>query len=913
MYQQPDFAGARSIAPAGLPIACSACGLWAQGCRHALMPGVGPRRADLMVVGEYPGYAEDMHGQPWVGPAGQYLRGRLAAHGISPDRVFFTNAIRCKPANTDFVTTANFNACRGFVEEEFRTVAPKVLMVVGLTAITSLLKQTNMNKARTVVHTYGGVPAIASYNPVNGFRDPSYAFAFERDLVRVGRALRGELVRPQSVDYKVCRTLAEVRAGLADLRRQAGTDGPTTCDIETSPKYPWQSKAPRILSFGMSARPGTAYIFPWGHQECLPDPREQVAVWAEIKAFLEDPTVKLVFQNGIFDVSWLLWFGIRPGCFWGDTMIAATLLDNTEPSQSLVRLVWDETDMGDYWTPLDSYIEGLEDEQKKANRARATEIRDVIEAGEYDDDEEREELADELETLGDVDVTYDRIPWSMLGPYQGYDADATLRIWLKQEPRCREMGVLDCLQQIYCPSSVSFAWVQCNGARYNNDRVASLSYFLAEKEREMIAKVRSLAKVRDYEGELAKRNDAIMEARAAKRAQKGIRLTKRGEDGYLFNPSSPAQLADFFYRFLDLPAPKVSTKNKRKDSLTTSVAALSILEKKTVVAKYIKRLRKIQKTNKTYFAPQPKWIGVDGNVHTNIFLTGAATGRPSMRNPNLANIPREVSKKDQDIEEAEWGWVIPSVKSVWESRFGSDGLIGECDLSQIEVRIAALFSKDENLLEIYQSDGDIYRETAARIKGCTAADIDDDTRQQYKRLILATQYDAQAEKVAEIARCDVETAREFLLSYERMFPGVRRYKQDRAKEVCSTGMVWTATGQPRRLWGAYGQYHRQYDGAVARVLRQAGNMPIQGTAAHITHTAVNRLREIFWKYELRSLIIMEIYDSIVLDIWKPELTALARIVPTVMTSLRWPWLNIKLKAEFKAGPTWAEAKEVRLS
>lgn len=886
-------------APPGLPLGCRTCGAWSQGCRTAVMRGYGPLHADVCVVGEYPGYAEDMQGTPWVGPTGRFIRDRFAAHGIDPNRVFWTNAIRCKLPLKTKPTADQLAACRGFFDAEHVTVKPRMLLVCGTTAARSLLKISSMDEARATVHTYNGTLAVATYNPAGGFRDSHFAHAFDQDLNRLVRGLNGDLIRPQTTHYKVVRTLAEVRDALADLRRARFK----TLDLETAPMHPWGKlrggERPKILCFVMSGQARTAYVFPWAHPQCQPDPEEQPAIWAELKAFIEDPANAFVLQGGIFDQTWLYAFGIRIANYFGDTLLGSYLLNETAPSHSLTRLVWDYTDIGDYWSEMEAKCEATETQEKKDARARVRDLRKAAMKGELDWDDAEEEI-EAIENVIDLGFTYDRIDWNDLWFYAGRDGDATYRIWERMETQLREEGLFDLLQAVYCTASRTFARMQLNGTLYDTARAVRTHDYLVGLERETIAKIRSLPKVKEYEATLQQKNNEVRERR--KSGTKGLKLHKGDDEGYLFNPAAPKQIGEFFYHYLRLPVPDVQSKHKEKE--TTSIEALKLLEKHSAVAKHVGKLRKVQKYDRTYIKPVPDWLGNDGRVHTTFLLFGTRTGRPSSRRPNLLNIPRE-----GDPTAAEY--CIPSVKEHWISRF-KNGWIGEVDLSQIEVRIAANLSGDPNLLAIFQAGGDVHRATAARVFRIPVNEVTDTLRQRAKKIVFAMTYGAQAGKIATLAECTEQEAQEFIEGYLREFPMVRAYMLAQARKVCTDGWVQTLTGQKRRLYTAIGQFYNQEDRQVSEAIRQAINSPVQGTAAHVAITGVNKLDEILWKNDLLSLIISEVYDSAVLDIHPRELMLIAKIAPKVMESLSWPWLKVPLVADFKVGRTWGSAHEFRV-
>lgn len=858
-----------SLVPDSAPLSCKVCGLCAMGARSWGICGEGPRAADLMVIGEYPGWHEDSAGRPWMGRAGQFIRDALARSGVDPDRVFYTNLLRCKPPAGFVLKPQHWGACGTFLRQELEWVKPTAILLCGEQAAAAYLGIRTIRNARRAPHLKDGRYVVCTYNPAAGLRDLGIAMQIMRDLHMAARAARGELVRQQHGDYREIRTAVEADRVFQELERAPVV----ACDLETSPLHPWMAsqRHPRkILCAQFSAAPGSSYTVPWAHRGANLDPAEQAGIWRAMVRFWESNTRK-IWQNGLFDCTWLLSFGVEPGGFFADTMIASHLLDELAPGHGLDVLVWYYTDLGDYWSGLESRFGAL--------KAAARES-------------------------GEEPPTYDDLEWSDLAPYSMIDPDATLRVWLAQEPRLREEGLLDVLTNVYSPASVTFARAKLNGVVYDPDRLHEIRRRITDALTEQLSKLRALPTVRRYEAELAARH------------------VKPDEAGFRFNPQSNTQIADFLYGFLGLPRSCHGT----DDSDTVDADALAPLVSRCTAVKYLLPLRKLTKYLSTYVeagaarrysgwlpssctGPDAASTVREGIIHTEFQITGTKTGRISSRDPNLLNIPRDEEDDDKLAWLREYG--VARIKTLWVSRFVG-GQIVEGDLSQAEVRVFSQYSGDPALQAVLAQEGDVHTLSAAQLFHCTPDRVTKQQRQGTKSVVFLTLYGGGEERLAATIGCTIEEGRAFQKRYFDTFPGARAWMHAQERLAYDTGVVTTMTGQRRRLYAALGQHGRgSADPKVASALRRAINSPVQGTATHLCLMAMNMLDALFQKYKLKSVLILHVYDSIVSDTHPKETEAVCELTHKVMTSLRLPWLTVPLRADVKCGPSWGETTKWR--
>jgi len=173
---------------------CIACGL--HQTRKNTVFGVGNLQADWMIIGEAPGEAEEARGEPFVGPAGQMLNQMLLAIGVSREKVFIANILKCRPPNNRDPKQDEVNSCQGFLKQQIKLIKPKVILAVGRVAAQNLL-----HTKETIGHIRGKpyaleetqIPLVATYHPAYLLRSPTEKSKAWVDLVLAKKVLEGRL------------------------------------------------------------------------------------------------------------------------------------------------------------------------------------------------------------------------------------------------------------------------------------------------------------------------------------------------------------------------------------------------------------------------------------------------------------------------------------------------------------------------------------------------------------------------------------------------------------------------------------------------------------------------------------------------------------------------------------------------
>jgi DNA polymerase I-like protein with 3'-5' exonuclease and polymerase domains len=288
--------------------------------------------------------------------------------------------------------------------------------------------------------------------------------------------------------------------------------------------------------------------------------------------------------------------------------------------------------------------------------------------------------------------------------------------------------------------------------------------------------------------------------------------------------------------------------------------------------------------------PAVNWIAEDGLVHPTFNLSGTVTTRLSSEAPNAQNFPR----KSNDPFAFQYAY---GIKKLFVSRFGSEGLILQFDYSQLELRVAAIFSQDPQLLQAYREGKDLHIYAAAKVRGIPESEVTDDMRTAAKAVNFGLLYGKGAKSLAEDMKMSVEDAQDFIDKYFEEFKGVKAWLDRTRKQVMAEKHVELLTGLWRRLPGVDSNDR----GVQGDAFRQAVNAPIQGTGANMTMSSLIRINEKFKERGFKSCIAITVHDSIVADVYAPEFAEVYTIMKHEMENLPFDWVNVPIIAEAEIG------------
>jgi len=358
-----------------------------------------------------------------------------------------------------------------------------------------------------------------------------------------------------------------------------------------------------------------------------------------------------------------------------------------------------------------------------------------------------------------------------------------------------------------------------------------------------------------------------------------------GEAGEEFNVNSPVKLGQILFEKLKYPVLKKTAKTK---SSSTGVEVLTELaEQGLPLPKLVLEYREISKLKGTYVDALPAIADGAGRVHSSFRQNVAATGRLSSSDPNLQNIPIRTAT-GREIRKA---FVAPA---------GSRLVVA--DYSQIELRILAHLSGDAALIRAFEEEQDIHRATAAKIFGVAPDLVSHEMRFAAKRINFALLYGMAAFTLGKELGVSTSEAKSYVDSYFNQFPSVRACLDGILAEARRTREVTTLFGRVRPIPDIVAS-----NGAVrANAERMALNAPFQGTAADVIKVAMIRLDESLTRAKLKSRLVLQVHDELVLEAPEDEVAQLERLVKDVMEGAA--QLKVRLAVEVGSGRNWLEAK-----
>lgn len=354
--------------------------------------------------------------------------------------------------------------------------------------------------------------------------------------------------------------------------------------------------------------------------------------------------------------------------------------------------------------------------------------------------------------------------------------------------------------------------------------------------------------------------------------------------GTEFNLNSPKQLGEILFDRLGLPVIK-----KTKTGYSTDAEVLEKLAPYHEIVQHILEYRSIAKLQSTYVEGLLKEISdKTGKVHTYYRQTIAATGRLSSQFPNLQNIPirLEEGRKIRKV-------FVPSEENWY---------ILAADYSQIELRVLAHISDDDNLKEAFVHDMDIHTKTAMDVFGVEESAVDSNMRRSAKAVNFGIVYGISDYGLSQNLNITRKEASQFIEQYFEVFQGVRKFMEDIVKQAKQDGYVTTLLGRRRYL----PEINASNFNLRSFAERTAMNTPIQGTAADIIKLAMVHMDAALTEKKLKSRMLLQVHDELVFEVPEEELETMKKLVPEVMgNALK---LAVPLKAEVSFGRNWYEAK-----
>jgi len=365
------------------------------------------------------------------------------------------------------------------------------------------------------------------------------------------------------------------------------------------------------------------------------------------------------------------------------------------------------------------------------------------------------------------------------------------------------------------------------------------------------------------------------------------RLSKEIFDlaGKPFNINSPQQLGKVLFEDLNLPAPVRYGKGK---TISTAADVLESLAEEHEIARKVLEYRQLSKLKGTYVDALPLLIDpYTGRLHTTFNQAGAATGRLSSSNPNLQNIPikTELGREIRAAFVPNEGWKLVVA-----------------DYSQIELRLLAHMSGDPLLVEAFRRGEDIHTRTAAEVFRVGPLMVTPEMRRRAKAVNFGIVYGQTPFGLAATLGIERKEAEEYIHSYFELNKGVRRWLDATIAEVRGSGVARTLFGRKRPI----PDINSRNPNARGFAERTAVNTPLQGTAADLIKLAMIRLDAILEERKLKTRMLLQVHDELVLESPPEEVEEAAQLVKQEMENVH--KLNVPLVVDTGVGDNWRDAK-----
>ncbi|ARS41742.1 DNA polymerase I [Sphingobacteriaceae bacterium GW460-11-11-14-LB5] len=432
--------------------------------------------------------------------------------------------------------------------------------------------------------------------------------------------------------------------------------------------------------------------------------------------------------------------------------------------------------------------------------------------------------------------------------YAAEDADVTLQLAHIFEPKLKELNAAKLAEEIENPLVYVLADIEKEGVRIDIETLKAYS--------------------KELETEIIKFEQNVYD-----------------KAGIKFNLASPKQLGEVLFDKLQLD-PKA--KKTKTGQYQTGEDVLLALASKSDIVQDILDFRQLQKLKSTYVDALPLMVNPKtGRVHTSYNQAVAATGRLSSNNPNLQNIPIRTERGRE-------------VRKAFIAR-DENHILLSADYSQIELRIIAEISKEENMLDAFNKGIDIHTATAAKVYGVSIEEVDGTQRRNAKAVNFGIIYGQSAFGLSQNLGIPRKEAAEIIEQYFAQYPGIKRYMSDTMNFARENGFVETIMGRRR--------YLRDINSANQTVRgfaeRNAINAPIQGSAADMIKIAMINIHKEMKAQNLQSTMTMQVHDELVFDVLRSEKEAMKAIIQDKMANAI--KLTVPIVVEIGEGDNWLAA------
>ncbi len=441
------------------------------------------------------------------------------------------------------------------------------------------------------------------------------------------------------------------------------------------------------------------------------------------------------------------------------------------------------------------------------------------------------------------------VPLEAIKEYAGEDADVTLQLKAHFQPILERVGTKKLFDEIEIPLIQVLADMEREGIRLDVTYLQSMSADMALEIQALEQKIYTSA-------------------------------------GTSFNLASPKQLGDILFDKMKIGGQK--QKKTKTGQYATGEEVLSYLAHEHEIVRDILEWRQLVKLQSTYVEALPHQVDAKTQrVHTDYMQTVASTGRLSSNNPNLQNIPIRTERGRQ-------------IRKAFVAK-NEDYVLLSADYSQIELRIIAALSGEENMIKAFQNKEDIHRSTAAKVFQVALEEVTKEQRSNAKTVNFGIIYGVSAFGLSNQTSLSRSESAALIEAYYQTYPKLKSYMQNQVDFARENGYVETISGRRR--------YLKDINSANAVVRggaeRNAVNAPIQGSAADIIKIAMINIHRKLTTENWQSKMLLQVHDELVFDVHRSELEAIQKMIKHEMEQA-FP-MAVPLEVEMGFGENWLEA------
>lgn len=809
----------------------------------------------MLVVGESPSKDDDTLGRPFSGVSGRFVRETVAKFWTGP--VVFDLASRCSGTGKDAKRVEKaIDPCRPFLAQTVSEASATRIVVLGSMAAVAVLGRavSAFTARRAYAYTASGVPVFVLHSPLAVLRNHFLRARFAEDMEWAATAT--PTPPPATAVAHVVETLADSLAAVAALRASGKR---FSYDAETAGLM-WDPSF-RVLTVGVTAW-GSRDAYVWSREACdSPEVREPLA------AFLRDRVVEKGGANVKYDMNAVLsaWGVPTRGIAW-DCRLQRKLLDGEAVARLAVMA--ELVGMGGHKEEMEAAIDaGKAPIRKELARERR-------EAKRHANGKGPPAVRANLAALGvdrllepvvrdeeheDEKWQYAFTPADVLYRYVARDAVSSAALGEMFEPQVQaDAGLTRVWDRIVRRTPDALAQVEAWGIQVDTHALRAFDSYLETRET----------------------------------------ATSHALAGYAdINWRSRDQIADYLFAKLKLPVVKLT----ETEQASTDNDALSQLRDAHPVIPHLIAYREVTKLRGTYGISMLRHVRADGRVHPSILSDGAATGRTSSQDPNCQNIPspkrRPVEgRMSRDVFVARPGWKLVQL-----------------DYSQIELRVAAMLSQDQDMIAIFQEGVDFHRRTAEMISTLAwkipPERVTDEHRALAKSVNFGLLYGKKAHTLAREWGCAVAVADRIVAAILGRFKKLAAWLRDRLRETQKTGYAWTEwEGQRARRRDMY-RVASPEDGVRITAENGAGNTPIQGTASDYLMASLVDCVDWLRGDCVPAMLILPVHDSLLFEVRRDAVREVIGVAREIMTGH--DGRGVPLLVDVEVGDRWGSISKYK--